>query len=222
MDDKRLNQPEPEPGPPEFVTIPGVAEELLAELAPFLKEDGFDLTQPAVLDDTSTLQDALNRAVERYNMHLFTPVGPAREIAADLVAAAAMCILEGDSQRAATLLSSVVPQSLDGSAPEASACIGVCLGLLDDWYSGRNPGVPTGLAGRTTLPRGHWVGEQAAHDILGSARKSRALEKVNALIGKQGGQHALAGSVLAVAAAINAWSKLTDTHFRDVALAEIN
>ncbi|MFI8695966.1 UNVERIFIED_ORG: hypothetical protein EDC92_11911 [Dietzia maris] len=222
MDDMRLNTPEPEPGPPEFVNIPGVADELLAELAPFLAEDGFDLTQPAVLDDLSTLQDSLNRAVERYNMQLFTPVGERRESAATFVAVIVTDILRGNSMMAAKLLSEAVPQSLDGSEPEVSACIGVCLGLLDDWYSGRNPGVPAGLAARTTLPRGHWVGEQAANDILGLARKSRALEKVNAIIGKQGGHHTLAGSVLAVAAAISAWSELTGTDFNDVAVAEID
>ena len=52
---------------------------MLRELAPLLAEEGIDIN--ADVPDMDTLQNALNRAVERRNMALFTPVGQARELA---------------------------------------------------------------------------------------------------------------------------------------------
>ena len=69
------------------------------------------------------------------------------------------------------------PESPDGSAATVASCIGVALGLLDQWLAGQaqgDSGAPAGLAPLTRLPPGHWTGERAARDILTLARKGRA------------------------------------------------
>lgn len=53
----------------------------MRELAPLLAEDGINLDDPDSIPDMETLQRALNSAVERRNMQLFTPVGEGRGLA---------------------------------------------------------------------------------------------------------------------------------------------
>ena len=65
----------------------------------------------------------------------------------------------------------------------------------------------------TRLPAGHWTGERAATDILTLARKGRAFASLDSLIARQGGQHVLYGSALALAAALQAWAR-THRHAR--------
>ena len=77
--------------------------------------------------------------------------------------------------------------------------LGLALGLLDQWLSGHDADVPAGLAKLTRLPAGHWTGERAAVDILTLARKGRAFACLDSLIARQGGQHVLYGSALALA-----------------------
>ena len=74
MADMRRRSPEPPPGPPKIEVKPGMARELLRELAPLLAEEGIDVDNIDV-PDVQTLQRALNRAMERHNMSLFTPSG---------------------------------------------------------------------------------------------------------------------------------------------------
>ena len=81
MVDPRRSFPEPPWGGPEIVHTPGAADDLMRELAPILAEDGIDLDDPDSIPDVKTLQAALDRAVERRNMELFTPVGEARQLA---------------------------------------------------------------------------------------------------------------------------------------------
>jgi len=47
MVDMRRRSPEPPPGPPQIQFKPGIADEMLRELAPLLAEEGIDV-------DTST------------------------------------------------------------------------------------------------------------------------------------------------------------------------
>ena len=58
-----------------------MADDLMRELAPLLAEDGIDLNDPNSIHDMESLQRALDRAVERRNMQLFTPVGEPRALA---------------------------------------------------------------------------------------------------------------------------------------------
>src|SRR5579859_3707591 len=157
--DMRRRAPEPPPaGLPEIQFKPGMADELLHELAPLLAEEGIDVDNIDV-PDLDTLQQALNRAIERRNMTMFTPVGQARDLAVVTLRLAAEAITDGDTRLAAAVLDQAQPESPDGSAATVSGCIGVALGLLDQWLSGLDADAPAGLAKLTRLPTGHWTGE---------------------------------------------------------------
>ena len=120
-------------------------------------------------------------------------------------------VLDDDTVLAAATLDTVQPESPDNSVATVASCIGIALGLLDDWLSGQNATAPTGLARRTQLPAGHWNGERAATDILALAAKGRAFRSLDKLLVRQGGHQVLPGSTLALAAALHAWAQLTDT-----------
>ena len=216
MADMRRRFPEPPAGPPQIQFKPGMANDLLQELAPLLAEEGIDVNNIDV-PDLDTLQQALNRAIERHNMAIFTPVGHARELAAVTMRLAAEAIADGDTRLAAAILDQAQPESPDGSAATVAGCIGVALGLLDQWLSGHDADAPAGLAKLTRLPAGPWTGERAATDSLTLARKGRAFASLDSLIARQGGQHALYGSALALAAALQAWARHAETPLIDLA-----
>jgi hypothetical protein len=159
MPDMRRRAPEPPAGPPEIQFKPGMANELLHELAPLLAEEGIDVTNIDV-PDLDTLQQALGRAIERRNMSMFTPVGHARELAAATMRLAAEAIAGGDTRLAAAILDQAQPESPDDSAATVAGCTGLALGLLDRWLAGHDTSAPAGLAGLTRLPAGHWTGER--------------------------------------------------------------
>ena len=219
--DMRRRTPEPAPaGPPDIQFKPGTADELLRELAPLLAEEGIDVRNIDV-PDLDTLQQALKRAVERHNMAMFTPAGHARELAAVTMRLAAEAIADGDTALAAGVLDQAQPESPDGKAATVAGCIGLTLGLLDQWLSGHDTSAPPSLATMTRLPAGHWTGERAATDILTLARKGRAFASLDSLIARQGGQHVLYGSALALAAALQAWSQHARTPLTDLARTAI-
>lgn len=210
MVDMRRRGPEPSVGPLGVQRTPGLAEETLRELGPLLAEEGIDVDN-LDLADPDTLQQALNRAVERHNMARFTPVGAPRELAVTTLRHVIKAITANNTTLAAELLDQAQPESPDNSTATAASCIGLALGLLDDWLSGHNPAAPKGLASQVRLPTGHWSGKRAATDILALAGKARAFRSLETLLIRQGGPQLLYGSALALAATAQAWSKTTDT-----------
>jgi hypothetical protein len=216
MADMRRRSREPPPGLPDIQVKPGMAQELLRELAPLLAEDGINVDNIDV-PDLQTLQAAMNRAVERRNMTMFTPVGHARDLAVTTLRLAAEALTDGDTALAAAILDQAQPESPGDTAPTVAACIGVALGLLDDWLAGTSSDTPPGLSHRVRLPAGHWTGERAATDILVLARKGRAFASLHTLIARQGGKHVLYGSALTLAATIRAWAPHADRTVSDIA-----
>jgi len=212
----RRRDPEPPPGPPRIEFKPGMANEMLRELAPLLAEEGIDVNNIEV-DDIETLQRAMNRAVERQNMALFTPVGERRDVAAAALRLVVEALAADDIEVASAILEQVQPESPDNSAPEVSACIGIALGLLDDWLGGHDDAAPARLADRVRLPKGHWVGERAARDILALAGKGRAFRSLGSLLTRQGGPQVLYGSALTLTATVRTWSTDTDTPVPELA-----
>ncbi len=210
MADMRRRSPEPAAGLPRIEHKPGLANEMLRDLAPLLAEEGIDVDNIDV-PDLETLHAAMNRAVERRNMQLFSPVGPTRDIALVTVRLIVEAILEDNTTLAGALLDQVVPESPDNTAATVASCIGITLGLLDNWLSGQVPDPPAALAQHTALPAGHWTGERAATDILVLARKGRAFASLDQLLTRQGSPQVLAGAARALAATLNAWSKITNT-----------
>ena len=210
MADLRRRGPEPPPEPPQIQFKPGIAPELLRELAPLLAEEGIDVP------DMDTLQAAMNRAVERHNLARFTPVGQGRELAVTTLRQAIEAIADGDTTLAGSILTQVQPDSPDNTEATVAGCIGVALGLLDDWLTGNDPQAPKNLGQHVRLPAGHWIGERAAKDILGLARKGRAFRSLQTLITRQGGEHVLYGSVLALTGTTQTWATTTDTPVAEI------
>jgi hypothetical protein len=163
----------------------------------------------------------MNRAVERHNMTRFTPVGHARDLAVTTLRLVIEALAEGDTTLAAAILEHVQPDSPDNSTATVAGCIGVALGLLDDWLTGSDPHAPNGLGQRVRLPAGHWLGERAATDILILARKGRAFASLDTLIARQGGEHVLYGSALTLAAVAQTWAASSDTPVRELARAAV-
>jgi hypothetical protein len=210
MADMRRHAPESPVGPLDIQLKPGLAEQTLRELGPLLAEEGIDVDHIDV-PDLATLQHALNRAVERHNMARFTPVARARELAVATLQLVIQALTQDNTTLAAQLLDQVQPEPPDNSTATVASCIGVALGLLDDWLSGHDHHVPARLGDRVQLPTGHWYGKRAATDILVLARKRRAFRCLDTLLIRQGGRQVLYGSALALAATIQTWSTDTDT-----------
>ncbi len=98
-------------------------------------------------------------------MAMFTPVGQARELAAVTMRLTAEAIAGGGTRLAASILDQAQPESPDGSSATVSACVGLALGLLDQWLSGNDTKAPAGLAKLIRLPAGHRSGERAARHL---------------------------------------------------------
>ena len=214
MADMRRRRPEPPAGRPRVARRHGLAKAMLAELAPLLVEEGIDVDH---LDDydRDELQQALNRAVERRNLELFSPVGAVRAIAVDTLKAVVDAVVAGDSRRAGQLLEQIQPESPDNSVATVASCIGIALGLLDDTLTA--PAAPT-----AKLPAGHWNGERAATDILALAGTGEAFRSLDQLLVRHGGHQVLYGSALGLAATITATAAATDTPPKNVAEALIH
>ena len=207
MADMRRRGPEPATGLPHIEHKPGMADEMLRELAPLLAEEGIDLSRDDP-PDLETLQAALNRAVERRNLELFSPVGATRQIAVEALHSVVDAILAGDSRTAGKVLEQVQPESPDNTVATVSSCIGIALGLLDDALT--RPDAPS-----VALPAGHWNGERAATDILALARKGKAFRSLDKLLIRQGGPQVLNGSALALAATVSAIARTSNTPIGD-------
>ncbi len=148
----------------------GLTNELMAGLSSFLVEEGIDVNDLATLD-LETFQAAMDRAIERRNIQLFTPVGSAREIAIVTLRLVVEAILDSNTELAGAILDQVQPESEGNSVATIANCIGILLGLLDDWMSGRTLQAPETIAVRVRLPKGHWVGERS--DRRTRARRQR-------------------------------------------------
>ncbi|MFE3730471.1 hypothetical protein [Nocardia sp. NPDC059154] len=212
----RRRTPEPEPGPTRIQHTPGMADEMMRELAPFLAEEGIDIDDIDV-PDLETLNAAFARAVERLNMIQSTPVGAARDNTLATLRGVVVALINGDDAAATELLDAIPPTATSPDDATVSGSIGVGTGLLDDWLCGRNPDTPKGLAAAVRLPRGHWIGERAATDLLALARKHRAFAKQDAVIASQGGLHVLYGTALALTGTITTWAKLTHSPATELA-----
>lgn len=144
----RRESPEPPWGGPEIRHTPGVADDLMREIAPMLAEDGINLDDPESIPDIATLQRALDSAIERRNMQLFTPVGEARALALTTLRLFVEAIAAGQAELAEAILATAVPESPDGSQATVAGTIGVALDLLDSILSTGHPDAPAGVGAR--------------------------------------------------------------------------
>ena len=105
---------------------------------------------------TSALQTAMKRAIERHNVTRFTPVGHVRDLAVTTLRLVIEALADGNTALAAAVLEQLQPDSPDNTTTTVTGCIGVALGLLDDWFTGSDPHAPSGLGQRVKLPAGPW------------------------------------------------------------------
>lgn len=124
-------------------------------------------------------------------------------------------------QSSGAILDEAQPESPHNDVAEVASCIGIALGLLDEWLSERNASAPASLASTTRLPRGHWTGERAATDVLVLATKGRAFRSLQTLVVRQGSHQLLPGSALALAAAVSAWAEAEGTPHQEIARAYV-
>lgn len=218
----RRSSPEPPWGGPEIRHQPGMADDLMRELAPLLAEDGIDLDDPDSIPDMETLPRALNNAVERRNMQLFTPVGEGRALALTTLRLFVEAIAADEVELAEVILATAVPESPDNTQATVAGTIGVALDLLDQILGSGHPDAPKGLVPRVRLPRGHWTGGRAARDILDLAHRGRAFSSLDALIAKQGSPQVHAGAALALTGVLQAWATLVALPVADVARMILN
>lgn len=177
---------------------PGMAADLLKEVAPLLKADGVDLDD---LGDTDleTLNAAMARATERHNLELLTPIGAQRDAALAKLHSFTAAIAADDDTRARAIIESVEPEAT-APAPSVSHVLGVSLGLLDDWYS--DDSLRPALRS-ARVPAWHRKSSRtAASDVLAIARKGRAFDAADSLIRRHRGLGALEGASLVIAASL--------------------
>lgn len=192
---------------------PGLANEMLEEMAPLLAEQGINLSDPDAEVDPDRLNAALSYATERYNMELFTPVGADRARAHATLRQISDAVADGEADHAARILDTIQPDAT-ARRPSNAQLIGTALELLDTWHSAED--LRPALSAMS-VPR--WLGSSrnAARDLLALARKGRAYRSLDQLIVNHGGLAIAHGSALLVAATLLKLAEREGTDFSQVA-----
>lgn len=182
---------------------PGMAADMMQQLAPLLAAEGIDMDDPETLPDLDTVNAALDRATAQHNFMLASPIDAQRAQALSLLRDVALALRGEDDERAASLLATIESEP-SGEAPSVAHVIGVALGLLDTWHS--DPTISVHLT-RTRMPRWHnGPSRKAGTDIHGLAKKGRAFDSMDGLIRRHAGFSVFEGAALAVAGSIFAWA----------------
>lgn len=189
--------------PPDGVRhVPGVSDGMLSELAPLLGAEGIDLDH---LDDVEprALQSAMESAVERRNMELFTPTGAHRTQALAVLRAFTEATAGHNTDRAQAVLDAVEPEETD-TRPAISHVLGAGLGLLDSWFADRR--YRKALTSARVSSRRRQV-RASATDVLAAARRRAAFASLDDLTIDHGGLALFEGVATVVAAAVAAIAK---------------
>ena len=189
-----------------IVHKPGMAQELMNELAPLLAAEGVDLDAPEGLEDLTEedLNAALDAATERYNMELHTPTGEDRLAAFEVLNSCAEAIGRGDSALAGLIIATLHPEGF-APWPAISHVIGVGLGQLDEW--GRSADLRKAFTA-AKLPHWDWRGTKAAKDVLRTARKGAAFDDLHRLTVTYRGLGLLYGTMLAYSGVIGGAARM--------------
>src|SRR5699024_2931322 len=118
-----------------------------------------------------TLNAALARATEQYNLELFTPTGRHRDQVLEVLEefSAAVSRKRGERQ-AEAVLDSIEPEPTT-RRPAASHVIGASMGLLDTWYT---DAALTQSLGHVTIPKWRGPARSTARSLLTAAQIGRA------------------------------------------------
>ena len=177
---------------------PGLAAEMMQQFEPLLMADGIDLNDPNAAFSGDELQAALDRATERHNLELVTPIGHRRELAAGLLRAFAVALAEGRDEDAQSLLQFASPDGGEDH-PTIAHVIGVGIGLLDTWFSDAEV-LP--VIGAARAPKWRGSARATAKDLLALAAKNRAFSSLDSLILRPGSLVLQEAAALAVSACL--------------------
>jgi hypothetical protein len=181
---------------------PGLAQNLLQEMAPLLAEEGIDVNDPSTFDIDS-LNAALGRAVERSNLERFTPVGGTRKAGLSILRLIVVGIDDGMDSHMQAIVGAISPEPPGVKEPSVAHMIGLSLSLLDTWFG--DAASATSLS-KVSIPKWSSRSRAAATDILALARQRRAFDSIGTLHRKHSGEMILHGSILAVAGTVQAWA----------------
>jgi len=188
-----------------MVHTPGMADSVMAELAPLMKAEGIDLESLGDEVSPAQLNAAFAAANERRNLELFTPVGAERRSALRNLGEVAIALAAGDEETALETLD-LAETEPDGDTPAISHVIGAALGLLDTW-----------LTERASETEGYRLAEwdpivrTAAAFILTTCAKGQGLASLHTFHLKFDGLELHHGSALAFSAVITALAENHDT-----------
>jgi hypothetical protein len=192
---------QPDDRPIEVRHVPGLANELLSEIAPLLAAEGVDLNDPNL--DPRDLDRALQSAQEQYNLRLFTPTGVHRDLSLAVLRRFTEAAAGHRAEEAQAVLDAVETEET-GTTPAISHLIGVSLGLLDTWYSDRT--YRAALASTRIASRRREI-RASATEVLSAARRGKAFDSLHDLIVGHGGLALYEGAATVVAASIAAIAK---------------
>lgn len=197
------------------VDKPGMADELMRELAPLLAAEGIDLNDPSTVD-IATLDEAMGRAVERRNFELFVAVGETREYALTVLRMTSEALAEGSVHLVEVVIRGLEPEPEEAGKPSIAQMIGVSLGMLDTRHSDASL---AGVVAGSRVPKWNSRARSAATDILSLARKGHAFDSIGTLHRNHSGLVILEGGVIAVAGTVQAWAAAENQSVRDRASA---
>ena len=183
------------------VQVPGMADELLAELAPYLLEDGIDLRTTSS-DDLESLNLALGRAVERRNAALFDPTPDQRSYALTVLRLVTEALHDRQRELAQAIIWGVKPEPESNDHASVAHVIAVGLDLIDAWVA--DDATRDSVFALRLAP---WSKEAhaAVNGILEAADDSEgASALVGQLIAVHGGLALLEGVAIAVSGTIHA------------------
>lgn len=175
---------------------PGMAAELLEELAPLLAAEGVDFDDPALSLDE--LNAAMEKAVEQRHLYLFTPVGRDRANALRVLLQFTQALEQGDADRARQILDAVQPEET-ATQPAGSHLIGLSISLVDSWLA--DPQIASKITS-VRIPSWNKRAKRIASDIFTLGRKHRAFDSIGSLITRNGGLAVSDGASLLVAAVV--------------------
>lgn len=189
---------------------PGMAADLMSELAPLLKADGVDLYDPHLDLSEREIQAAMDRAIEQHNLALFTPIGRDRTSAVQFVALIIDWLVIHEPGKAREVLGLIEPEP-QFEIPAVAQMIGVCLGMIDTWLAGNGSDEVLPV-----IPVPKWPGKARgiARDFLVLARTGRAFDRSDGFIRQHGGELVMHGAVIAATAVVLAVSKRDDVPVR--------
>lgn len=179
---------------------PGMADQLMQDIAPLLAAEGFDMDNLGDDVELDAFKAAIGNAIERRNMELVTPVGDARAVTINTLREFVHAYSGGqDMIPCMDLILAELESYPTKTRPNFSHLIGVALETLDAWY--------TDGALRPAL--GQVPVEHVTHDIAAFiptldalALKGRAFRSLDSLLTKQPGDVVAEAGVYLIAAGV--------------------